>query len=44
MFIVELNNQVWDMKKNQPMDGNDHCIDAFKYASYYIYFMYRGGI
>ena len=41
MFIVELNNKVWDMKKNQPEDGNDHCIDAFKYASYYLY--YGGG-
>ena len=44
MFIVELNNQIWDLKKNQPMDGNDHCIDAFKYASSYIYQMFRGGI
>ena len=42
MFIVELNNKVWDVKKNQPEDGNDHCIDAFKYASYYLY--YGGGI
>ena len=42
MFIVELNNKVWDVKKNQPEDGNDHCIDAFKYASYYIYYMYGG--
>ena len=41
MFIVELNNKVWDVKKNQPEDGNDHCIDAFKYASYYLY--YGGG-
>lgn len=41
MFIVELNNKVWDIKKNQPEDGNDHCIDAFKYASYYLY--YGGG-
>ena len=44
MFIVELNNKVWDVKKNQPEDGNDHCIDAFKYASSYIYQMFRGGI
>ena len=42
MFIVELNNKVWDIKKNQPEDGNDHCIDAFKYASYYIYYLYGG--
>ena len=42
MFIVELNNKVWDMKKNQPEDGNDHCIDAFKYGSYYIYYAYGG--
>lgn len=42
MFIVELNNKVWDVRKNQPEDGNDHCIDAFKYASYYIYYMYGG--
>lgn len=39
MFIVELENKVWDKKKgNVPEDGNDHCIDAFKYASYYIYY------
>lgn len=44
MFIVELNNQVWDIKKNQPTDGNDHCIDAFKYGSYYIYYIYGGGL
>ena len=44
MFIVELNNQIWDIKKNQPMDGNDHCIDAFKYGSYYIYYIYGGGL
>ena len=43
MFIVELNNKVWDIKKNQPEDGNDHCIDAFKYGSYYIYYAYGGG-
>ena len=42
MFIVELNNKVWDLKKNQPEDGNDHCIDAFKYGSYYIYYAYGG--
>lgn len=42
MFIVELNNKVWDLKKNLPEDGNDHCIDAFKYASYYIYYLYGG--
>ena len=40
MFIVELNNKVWDVKKNQPEDGNDHCIDAFKYGSYYLYYAY----
>lgn len=44
MFIVELNNKVWDMKKNQPEDGNDHCIDAFKYGSYYLYYAYGGGM
>ena len=39
MFIVELENKVWDKKKgNVPEDGNDHCIDAFKYATYYIYY------
>ena len=43
MFIVELNNKVWDMRKNLPEDGNDHCIDAFKYGSYYIYYAYGGG-
>ena len=32
MFIVELNNKVWDVKNNKPEDGNDHCIDAFKYG------------
>lgn len=42
MFIVELNNKVWDLKKNVPEDGNDHCIDAFKYGSYYIYYLYGG--
>ena len=42
MFIVELNNKVWDVKKNLPEDGNDHCIDAFKYGSYYIYYLYGG--
>ena len=43
MFIVELENKVWDRKKgNVPEDGNDHCIDAFKYATYYIY--YGGGM
>ena len=43
MFIVELENKVWDKKKgNVPEDGNDHCIDAFKYATYYIY--YGGGL
>lgn len=42
MFIVELNNKVWDLKKNLPEDGNDHCIDAFKYGSYYIYYLYGG--
>jgi hypothetical protein len=43
MFIVELENKVWDRKKgNVPEDGNDHCIDAFKYASYYLY--YGGGL
>ena len=42
MFIVELENKVWDKKKgNVPEDGNDHCIDAFKYGTYYIYY---GGI
>ena len=42
MFIVELENQVWDKKKgNVPEDGNDHCIDAFKYGTYQIYY---GGI
>lgn len=42
MFIVELENKVWDKKKgNVPEDGNDHCIDAFKYATYMIY--YGGG-
>ena len=44
MFIVELNNKVWDVKKNQPEDGNDHCIDAFKYGSYYLYYAYGGGM
>ena len=44
MFIVELNNKVWDLKKNQPEDGNDHCIDAFKYGSYYLYYAYGGGV
>ena len=44
MFIVELNNKVWDIKKNQPEDGNDHCIDAFKYGSYYLYYAYGGGV
>ena len=43
MFIVELNNKVWDVKNNKPEDGNDHCIDAFKYGSYYIYYAYGGG-
>lgn len=43
MFIVELNNKVWDIKKGVPEDGNDHCIDAFKYGSYYIYYAYGGG-
>ena len=38
MFIVELENKVWDKKKNQPEDGNDHCIDAFKYGTYLIYY------
>lgn len=39
MFIVELENKVWDKKKgNVPEDGNDHCIDAFKYGTYYIYY------
>ena len=34
MFIIELENKVWDKKKgNVPEDGNDHCIDAFKYAT-----------
>lgn len=42
MFIVELQNKVWDKKKNQPEDGNDHCIDAFKYGSYYLYYAYGG--
>ena len=42
MFIVELNNKVWDRKKNVPEDGNDHCIDAFKYGSYYIYYLFGG--
>ena len=43
MFIIELENKVWDRKKgNVPEDGNDHCIDAFKYATYYIY--YGGGM
>ena len=42
MFIIELQNQVWDKKKNQPEDGNDHCIDAFKYGSYYLYYAYGG--
>lgn len=43
MFIVELENKVWDRKKgNVPEDGNDHCIDAFKYATYYLY--YGGGL
>ena len=42
MFIVEIENQVWDKKKgNVPEDGNDHCIDAFKYGTYQIYY---GGI
>jgi hypothetical protein len=42
MFIVELENQVWDKKKgNVAEDGNDHCIDAFKYGSYQLYY---GGI
>ncbi len=42
MFVVELENQVWDKKKgNVPEDGNDHCIDAFKYGTYQIY---NGGI
>ena len=42
MFIVEIENQVWDKKKgNVPEDGNDHCIDAFKYGTYQIY---NGGI
>ena len=44
MFIVELQNKVWDKKKNQPEDGNDHCIDAFKYGSYYLYYAYGGGL
>jgi hypothetical protein len=39
MFIIELENKVWDRKKgNVPEDGNDHCIDAFKYGTYYIYY------
>lgn len=39
MFIIELENKVWDKKKgNVPEDGNDHCIDAFKYGTYYIYY------
>lgn len=38
MFIIELENKVWDKKKgNVPEDGNDHAIDAFKYGTYYIY-------
>jgi hypothetical protein len=42
MFIVELENQVWDKKKgNVPEDGNDHCIDAFKYGTYQLYY---GGV
>ena len=42
MFIVEIENQVWDKKKgNVPEDGNDHCIDAFKYGTYQIYY---GGV
>ena len=44
MFIIELQNLVWDKKKNQPEDGNDHCIDAFKYGSYYLYYAYGGGL
>lgn len=39
MFIIELENKVWDKKKgNVPEDGNDHCLDAFKYGTYYIYY------
>lgn len=42
MFIIELENQVWDKKKgNVPEDGNDHCIDAFKYGTFKIYY---GGV
>ena len=26
----------------EPEDGNDHCIDAFIYGSYYIYYAYGG--
>lgn len=34
-LIMELQNNIWDSKTGKPMDGNDHCIDSFKYESFY---------
>lgn len=42
MLVIEVENKVWDRKKgNVPEDGNDHCIDAFKYLTWYLYY---GGV
>ena len=34
MLIEELQSKVIDDKTGKPEDGNDHDIDAFKYATY----------
>ncbi len=34
MLIEELQSKVINEKNGRPEDGNDHCIDAFKYATY----------
>ena len=42
MLVIEVENKVWDKKKGDvPEDGNDHCIDAFKYMTWYLYY---GGV
>ena len=41
-MFIEVENKVWDKKKGDvPEDGNDHCIDAFKYMTWYLYY---GGV